>query len=140
MAPKRPDPLSPAQRSRLMGKVKSKDTQPELAVRRLVHSMGYRYRLHVKKLPGTPDLAFAKKKKVIFVNGCFWHRHNCADGRRLPRTRQKFWRAKLEGNKKRDRYNMGVLKRMGWMALTIWSCEIDDGGSMKKKILDFLGR
>ncbi|MBI5638670.1 MAG: DNA mismatch endonuclease Vsr [Nitrospinae bacterium] len=123
-----------------MGKVKSRNTQPELAVRRLVHSLGYRYRLHVKKLPGTPDMVFAKKKKVIFVNGCFWHRHNCADGRRLPHARRKFWRAKLEGNKKRDGYNMKMLKRMGWMALTIWTCEIDNSGSMKKKVLNFLGR
>lgn len=123
-----------------MAKIKSGNTRPELAVRRLVHSMGFRYRLHVRKLPGTPDLIFAKSKKIIFVNGCFWHRHNCADGQQLPHTRRKLWFAKLEGNKKRDVHNLRKLKHMGWAALTIWECEIGEGDSIKKKILDFLGR
>ncbi len=107
------DTLSPAQRSERMSRVKSRDTKPELAVRRLVHSMGYRYRLH-GKLPGRPDLVFAARRKVIFVHGCFWHRHSGCPNCRLPKSRLAFWKPKLEANKKRDRKNQQSLRRLGW--------------------------
>jgi len=119
------DTLSKADRSRRMSLVKSKNTKPEMVVRRLVHGMGYRYRLHDKRLPGNPDLVFKSRKKVIFVHGCFWHRHDdarCRKGR-LPTSRREFWEAKLNGNRERDRRVQRTLKIQGWSALTIWECQ-----------------
>ena len=106
-----------------MAAVKSKDTTPELQVRRLVHAMGYRYRLHVRSLPGAPDLVFARLRKVIMVHGCFWHQHRCARGDRMPRSRVQYWRQKLEGNKRRDVKYRRMLNRMGWRVLTVWECQ-----------------
>src|SRR5438046_816449 len=105
-----------------MGAVKSKDTTPELIVRRLVHAMGYRYRLHVASLPGNPDLVFPRMRKVIFVSGCFWHRHGC--GRcRIPATRRGYWVKKLERNAERDERVQRALRRQGWRVLVIWECQ-----------------
>ncbi|MDP6849085.1 MAG: very short patch repair endonuclease [Kiritimatiellia bacterium] len=117
------DPLTPEERSQRMSLVRGKDTKPEMYIRRLVHSMGYRYRLHVQDLPGSPDLLFPSRKKVIFVHGCFWHRHHCRMGNRMPKSRLDFWRPKLEGNKKRDIKHHRMLRRMGWRVLVIWECQ-----------------
>ena len=105
-----------------MARVLNKDTKPELYVRRLIYSMGYRYRLHVRTLPGTPDLVFAKAKKVIFVHGCFWHRHSGCG--RLPKSKKRFWVTKLEQNRRRDLFNIRKLRRTGWKVLVLWECEL----------------
>lgn len=109
-----------------MRQVKSKDTGPEMLVRRTVHGMGYRYRLHRKDLPGTPDIVFPRRKKVIFVHGCFWHGHTCKRGNRLPKTNQEYWKPKIEGNKQRDKKNEESLRNMGWDVMTIWECEVKE--------------
>lgn len=132
------DTLTMAERSRVMGRVRSKDTKPEMIVRRLTHGMGYRYRLHDKKLPGCPDLVFRRRRKVIFVHGCFWHRHrNCALAR-LPKSRRDFWTPKLNANRKRDERNLRELAKAGWPALVIWECEIGDSDALARRIRDFL--
>src|SRR5579863_8900860 len=103
-----------ALRSRTMRAVKSKDTKPEWTVRKLLHSSGYRYRLHSKKLPGKPDLVFTSQRKVIFVHGCFWHGHHCARGDRAPKTNAIYWAEKVRRNKDRDRRHVATLRRHGW--------------------------
>jgi len=109
-----------------MSRIKGKNTKPEMIVRKLVFALGYRYRLHDGKLPGKPDLVFAGKRKVIFVHGCYWHRHNCKYGKVMPQTRKKFWEEKLAGNKERDKKNVRELKKLGWDVLIIWECETKD--------------
>ena len=105
-----------------MAAVKSKNTSPELIVRRIVHKLGYRYRLHVAALPGAPDLVLPRLQKVITVNGCFWHKHGC--GRcRIPATRREYWVAKIERNARRDRRNRRRLARLGWQVLVVWECQ-----------------
>ena len=118
------DSLSPTERSRVMSRVRSADTAPEMAVRRLLYRLGYRYRLHVAGLPGRPDIVFRKKKKAIFVHGCFWHRHRCRNGRRLPKSRRGFWRRKLEKNAVRDKQTLIALRRLGYTSLIIWECQV----------------
>ena len=113
-------------RSRMMSGIKGKDTQPEMLVRRRLHSLGYRYRLHVPELPGRPDLVFPSRKAVVQVQGCFWHHHHCKYFK-WPSTRKEFWRSKLEGNEVRDSRNLYELKRLGWRVLIIWECAIRDG-------------
>ena len=113
------------QRSRIMRAVKSRNTQPEMTVRRLVHSMGYRYRLHRKDLPGKPDLAFISRHKAIFVHGCFWHGHDCPRGSREPKTNRDYWIPKIAKTRERDKATMGRLQKMDWKTLVIWECEID---------------
>ena len=116
------DPLTPEQRSEQMRKVRGKDTTPETVVRRLVHGMGYRYRLHAKDLPGTPDLVFPSLGKIIQVRGCFWHMHDC--GRcRIPQARRKYWVAKLEGNRRRDAASDRRLRQAGWSVMVVWECQ-----------------
>ena len=123
-----------------MALVRGKDTKPEVAVRRLVHGMGYRYRLHVASLPGKPDLVFAGPKKVIFVHGCFWHRHPSSSCKlaRMPKSRLEFWVPKLEGNLLRDKRNRRELKKQGWKVLSIWECQIANMASLSKRIRSFL--
>jgi DNA mismatch endonuclease (patch repair protein) len=123
-----------------MALVRSKDTGPELTVRRLVHGLGFRYRLHGKDLPGRPDLVFRSKKKVIFVHGCFWHRHGDSGCKlaRLPKSRLDFWRPKLEANKKRDNKNRRLLHAEGWEILIVWECELRDLGKIERRIRAFL--
>ncbi len=118
------DRLSPARRSWLMSRVHSTGTTPELFVRRVAFGLGYRYRLHGRALPGRPDLVFAFRKKVIFVNGCFWHAHARCRYANLPKTRVHFWRDKFESNRLRDRRSLAALRRAGWEALVIWQCEL----------------
>jgi len=121
------DTLTPEDRSRIMSLVRSKDTKPEMIVRRLVHRLGYRYRLHVHDLPGSPDLVFPSRRSVIFVSGCFWHRHNCPNGHRLPKTRTRWWYEKLEGNRRRDKAQHKRLRRQGWRVMVVWECQIQPG-------------
>lgn len=132
------DTLSPLERSQRMAKVKSKGTKPEMLVRRLVHSMGYRYRLHGPGLPGRPDLVFKGRRKVIFVHGCFWHRHEGCRLARLPKSRLDFWLPKLEGNKQRDAQKLEQLCQQGWKSLVIWECELKDLGLLEKRLRAFL--
>lgn len=132
------DKLSPERRSWLMARVKSKNTSPELLVRRLVFSMGYRYRLHVKALPGKPDLVFLGRRKVIFVHGCFWHGHPECRYARIPKTRPEFWRDKQQRNAERDFVNESLLKQEGWKVMTIWQCELKDLEGLSARIREFL--
>jgi DNA mismatch endonuclease (patch repair protein) len=132
------DTLVPADRSKQMSRVKSKDSKPELLVRRLVHSLGFRYRLHRKNLPGCPDLVFPARKKAIFIHGCFWHRHHCALGNRIPKSNQEFWLTKLEANRARDIKVARQLAELGWAILIVWECETKDRNALQERILDFL--
>jgi DNA mismatch endonuclease (patch repair protein) len=134
------DTLSPEERSKRMSLIRGKDTKPELKIRRLIHSLGYRYRLHSSELPGKPDLVFKGKKKAIFIHGCFWHRHdNCALAR-LPKSRLGFWNPKLEGNKERDKQNQEKLIALGWSFLVIWECEINNLELLTDRITKFLDK
>ena len=132
------DSLSPKERSERMARIRSKNTRPELLVRKLVFALGYRYRLHAKELPGCPDLVFRPRGKAIFVHGCFWHRHeNCAISR-MPKSRLDFWEPKLEGNRQRDEKNRRALVREGWKVLTIWECELKNMTRLERRIRRFL--
>lgn len=126
-------------RSENMRAIRGKDTQPELTVRRLVHGLGYRFRLHRADLPGKPDLTFTSRSKVIFVHGCFWHSHGCKKGL-IPKSNRSFWLPKLRKNKRRDVNNVEALGQLGWDALVIWQCELKDVSSLRSRILRFLGR
>jgi DNA mismatch endonuclease (patch repair protein) len=134
------DTLNPKDRSQRMSLIRGADTTPELIVRRAVHSMGFRYRLHVKALPGTPDLVFASRRKVILVHGCFWHRHKKQDCKlaRLPKSRLDFWVNKLEGNRLRDVRNKRLLRRTGWSVLEVWECELQNLETLKRRLRYFL--
>lgn len=121
-----------------MARVRSKDTTPEWVVRRLVFALGYRYRLHVRALPGCPDLVFRRRRKIIFVNGCFWHGHECRAGR-IPATRRAFWLAKLTRNRERDRQALQQLWHDGWSALVVWECETADMARLRDTLALFLG-
>ncbi|MGA3053257.1 MAG: very short patch repair endonuclease [Candidatus Korobacteraceae bacterium] len=123
-----------------MASVRSTDTKPELFVRRLVHGMGYRYRLHRQNLPGKPDLVFASRRKVIFVHGCFWHQHqDCRDGRRLPQSNLHYWRPKMARNVARDAESIAALKAGGWHALVVWECETVNQRRLEARLRRFLG-
>ena len=126
-------------RSRIMRSVKHANTKPEMVVRRLCHSMGYRFRLHRKDLPGTPDLVFPRFHRVIFVHGCFWHRHPNCPRATNPKTRQKFWRDKFDTNVKRDARAQEALRRMGWIILVVWECETRETEALKLRIRKFFG-
>jgi DNA mismatch endonuclease (patch repair protein) len=134
------DTLSVAQRSERMSRVRCKDTGPEMIVRRMVHAMGHRYRLHRRDLPGCPDLVFARARKAIFVHGCFWHRHpdSACKLARLPKTRLEFWIPKLERYSARDARNIEELRRVGWDVLVIWECQIKDRASLERELRAFL--
>ncbi|MGE3347824.1 MAG: very short patch repair endonuclease [Ramlibacter sp.] len=132
------DTLTSAERSARMALVRAKDTKPELRLRRLVHGMGYRYRLHRRDLPGTPDMVFAGRGKVIFVHGCFWHRHERCALARLPKSRSDFWLPKLTANAERDVRHTRALRRLGWSVLTIWECQLGDTAKLAKRIRRFL--
>lgn len=125
-------------RSANMRAIRSKDMQPELRVRRLVHKLGYRFRLHRKDLPGKPDLVFGPRRKVIFVHGCFWHSHDCKAAH-VPKSNQEYWGPKLERNRNRDRKTIEALEAEGWQSLVIWECEARDERGLKKRVKTFLG-
>lgn len=129
---------TPETRSRIMRTVKSRDTQPEMTVRRMVHGMGYRYRLHRKDLPGKSDLVFPARKKIIFVDGCFWHGHDCPRGARVPKTNVDYWRRKIDRNRERDAENLKALRQDGWDLLTIWECELGDDANVLWRLMRFL--
>ena len=118
--------------------MKSKDTAPELTVRRMAHRMGYRFRLHRKDLPGKPDLAFPKLHKVLFVHGCFWHGHNCARGARVPVQNRDYWIEKIARNKERDIRARAALKAIGWSSLALWECQLKDADAARNIIRRFL--
>lgn len=133
------DTVSRKKRSEIMSRVKGKDTRPEMVVRRMVYGMGYRYRLHAPELPGKPDIVFRKRKMVIFVHGCFWHRHKNCKYARLPKSHVSYWEEKLGRNRSRDKSNIARLRRGGWKVLVVWQCELRDMGSLERRIARFLG-
>ncbi len=132
------DVFSAEKRAAIMRSIKGKDTSPEMTVRRMVHALGCRYRLHVASLPGSPDLVFASRRRVIFVHGCFWHRHHCRKGRSLPASQSDFWRRKLELNARRDRIARRRLRRLGWSVLVIWECQLRRPERVRRKLEQFL--
>ncbi|KAF0807657.1 DNA mismatch endonuclease Vsr [Alcanivorax xiamenensis] len=132
------DTLSPKARSERMSRVKAKDTKPEMTLRRLVHGLGFRYRLHRRDLPGTPDLVFPGRRAVIFMHGCFWHRHPGCGLTRMPKSRVEFWRTKLEANRERDLRHQRALAEMGWRVLVVWECELRDLDAVASKVEAFL--
>ncbi|WP_040650652.1 very short patch repair endonuclease [Roseovarius sp. 217] len=135
------DILTPEQRSERMSRVRGRDTKPEMLVRRLTHGMGYRYRLHRRGLPGSPDLVFPSRMKVIFVHGCFWHQHldpGCKLAR-LPKSKLDFWGPKLETNRERDERNLVLLAELGWDVLVIWECQTKNREELQTRIGEFLG-
>ncbi len=131
------DRLSPEKRSWLMSRVRGVNTKPEKVVRSLVHRLGFRYRIHVRDLPGKPDLAFRSKRKAIFVHGCFWHGHRCTKGR-LPKSRLDYWEPKIEENRRRDRRKVSALKDMEWDILELWECQLKNPDKIKSRIRRFL--
>ena len=134
------DTVTPKRRSEIMSNIRAKDMKPEMRVRHLAHSMGYRYRLHRKDLPGRPDLVFPGRKKVIFVHGCFWHQH--ADPAckiaRLPQSNRGYWLPKLERNAARDAQHAATLKKSGWEVLILWECEVEGDTGLRDRIREFL--
>ncbi|WBQ09356.1 DNA mismatch endonuclease Vsr [Hyphomonadaceae bacterium ML37] len=133
------DVFTPAERSAVMAAVKGQGTKPEMIVRRLVHGLGYRFRLHRKDLPGKPDLAFPGRRAVIFVNGCFWHGHDCARGARQPKQNAAYWTAKIARNRARDAASDAALADAGWRVMTVWECEMKDRAGLAARLQGFLG-
>jgi len=134
------DKVTTAKRSENMRRIKSKGTHPEMLVRKLLHKMGYRYRIHRKNLPGSPDIVFGGRRKVIFVHGCFWHCHDtdgCADSR-TPKSNTGYWVPKLARNKERDARNLAALAETGWQSLVIWDCETRDAAELRSRLVAFL--
>ncbi len=132
------DVMSPEQRSRAMAKVRSKDTKPELRVRRLLHGMGFRFRLHRRDLPGTPDMVLLKYRAAIFVHGCFWHAHPGCSRATKPATRVEFWTEKLGRNAERDARAQRELQAAGWRVLVVWECELRDAEGLEERLRAFL--
>lgn len=120
------DVLTPEQRRLNMSRIRGKDTKPEIQVRRVLHRLGYRFRLHRRDLPGSPDIVLPRLRTVIFVHGCYWHRHDCRYGQVRPSTRREFWQAKFDANVERDARNQCTLENMGWRVVTIWECMTKD--------------
>ncbi len=154
------DTISAQQRSNLMGSIRGKDTKPELFVRRLLHAAGYRYRLHGHiprdtleslhrdhpetrlpggKLPGTPDIVFPARRQVVFINGCFWHLHDCPAGQHAPATNARFWEEKRNRTRERDAQNTLCLRGLGWEVLVLWECELRDPKTTIEALIRFLG-
>ena len=132
------DIFSQTKRSDIMSKISSKDTKPETLVRKFLFSKGFRYRINVKTLPGKPDIVLPKYKTIIFVNGCFWHGHNCKKGK-LPSSNTDFWKEKISNNKSRDAKNSDLLVKLGWKVIIIWQCEIskiDNRTKILNKLLE----
>jgi DNA mismatch endonuclease, patch repair protein len=131
------DMFSPARRSEIMSRIRDKNTGPEIIVRRLLWSLGVRYRLHRKDIPGKPDIAFLSRRKLIFVHGCFWHGHSCEDGHR-PKSNTGYWNAKIERNVQRDGTHIARLTELGWGVLVVWQCETRDKASLRGRLSGFL--
>ena len=134
-----PDNVSPAERSRIMSLVKSKGMKPEMTVRRMLHGLGYRYRLHRRDLPGSPDLVLPSRRKAVFVNGCFWHAHPGCARVRVPAANRDYWTAKLRRNRARDVRNLALLEELGWGVATVWECELRDPPAVAERLVAFLG-
>jgi len=132
------DRISRAQRSEIMRRVRTKDTAPEVELRQALYGRGYRYRLHVRSLPGRPDIVFHTRKVVIFVNGCFWHGHNCRRGA-LPKTRTDFWSTKIAGNRSRDRKAAEALRQAGWRVAIVWECQLKYPDRVLRRLTRILG-
>lgn len=132
------DSVTKARRSEIMARVRAKDTKPEMRVRKLIHGLGFRYRLHAKELPGHPDIVLRPLSKVVFVHGCFWHRHSGCALARLPKSRTDFWIPKLEGNRIRDRRSASALRRAGWKVLTVWECQTEKVEKLEQRLEGFL--
>lgn len=132
------DRIRPDVRSATMRSIRSKDMKPELAVRRMVFSWGYRYRLHRHDLPGRPDMVFPGRRKVIFVHGCFWHQHQDPDCRLVhaPRSRLEYWEPKLRRNQERDTRHLSRLEELGWAALVLWECQVRSDGERLRETID----
>jgi DNA mismatch endonuclease, patch repair protein len=133
------DNRNTASRSALMSRIGGKDTAPEMLVRRLLHHLGYRYRLHRRDLPGSPDIVLPSRRKVVFVNGCFWHAHGCKIGQ-PPKSRLEFWIPKLKRNRQKDSRDRRALRKLGWSVLTIWQCQTKSQKRLEGRLVDFLGR
>ena len=134
------DKLSAERRSANMRQIRSKNTAPELLLRRMLHRMGYRFRLHRKDLPGKPDIVFPSRRKVIFVHGCFWHQHAACREGRVPHSRREYWEPKFNRNQKRDADSQALLEEQGWRFLVVWGCELKDTTAALKTVKQFLGR
>jgi DNA mismatch endonuclease, patch repair protein len=132
------DTMSKADRSKRMALIRPKDTKPEMLVRKMIFAEGFRYRLHQKALPGCPDIVFRRLQKVIFVHGCFWHRHPRCKLARLPKSKLNFWEPKLSGNRSRDLQNARKIRKAGWEILTIWECETKNTSRLRRKLIEFL--
>lgn len=130
------DKLSPEHRSWNMGQIKGKDTKPEIFVRSILHRMGLRFRLHRNDLPGKPDIVLPKHETVIFVHGCFWHRHPRCKFAYKPKSKQEFWMTKFNDNVRRDRDNATRLKKLGWCVVVIWECELRDPEKLQKRLIN----
>ena len=124
--------------SRQMSLVRSKNTKPEIAVRRILHRMGYRFRVHRKDLPGSPDIVFVGPRKILFVHGCFWHGHYCRTGNRIPKTRVEYWNAKIARNRQRDLSVRRRLRALGWQVLTVWECQLRRPAILTDRLCRFL--
>lgn len=134
------DHLTPERRSKNMAAIKSRDTIPEMLVRRMLHGLGYRYRLHRRDLPGSPDIVFPGRQAAILVQGCFWHQHDAAEcGARPPKSNQDYWLPKLRRNVERDAKNLLSLAEAGWRVLVVWECEVQDKEALERKLVNFLG-
>ena len=133
-APPRTDVFTPEQRSAVMRRVRSKDTRPELALRRLFTGMGLRYRLHRRDLPGSPDVAFIGRRTAVFVHGCFWHGHDCRRGARAPKQNAAYWASKIARNRARDAEVGARLQAVGWRALVVWECELRDATALRARL------
>jgi DNA mismatch endonuclease, patch repair protein len=131
------DTITPTERSALMSRIRSKDTRPEVAVRSILHRLGYRFRLHRKDLPGRPDIVLIKHRKIIFVQGCFWHGHTCRLASK-PKSNEGYWSAKLETNRARDARNIEVLVRQGWTVLELWECEVRRLEGLEERLEAFM--
>lgn len=132
------DILTPSERSELMSRIRGFDTKPELFVRRGLHALGYRFRTHVRELPGCPDLVFTRRRAVIFVHGCFWHRHGC-NKTYSPKSREDFWQTKFAGDVNRDKRDQKLLAKAGWQVLVVWECEVESDETILDQIVAFLG-
>lgn len=126
-------------RSENMRRIRSKDTGPELVVRKLLRDLGFSgYRIHRKDLPGKPDVAFVGRKKAVMIHGCFWHGHDCKEGLREPKSNREYWLTKIEGNRERDKKHVTELESNGWEVLTVWECELRDCGALRQKLTTLL--
>jgi DNA mismatch endonuclease (patch repair protein) len=129
------DMFTPERRSEIMARIRSGNTQPELAVRRYLHARGFRFRLHKAALPGKPDIVLAKYKVAVYVNGCFWHGHNCKDGRR-PKSNQDYWERKLDRNLRRDEATAEQMRILGWKRIVVWGCQGKNAGALERLVAE----